>query len=67
MSSIVVCGGSVVGLSTAMLLAADGHDVTVLEGDPAPPPDRVADAWERWDAAASPSSTSRTTCSPASG
>jgi 2-polyprenyl-6-methoxyphenol hydroxylase-like FAD-dependent oxidoreductase len=49
MSSIVVCGGSVVGLSTAMLLAADGHDVTVLEGDAATPPDRATDAWDGWD------------------
>ena len=49
MASIVVCGGSVVGLSGAMLLAGDGHQVTVLERDAAPPPAAVdaADGWLR--------------------
>jgi 2-polyprenyl-6-methoxyphenol hydroxylase-like FAD-dependent oxidoreductase len=42
---IVVCGGSVVGLSLAMMLAGDGHRVTVLERDGAPPP---ADPWNGW-------------------
>ena len=31
-----------------MLLANDGHDVVVLERDPAPPPP-PADAWDAWD------------------
>jgi 2-polyprenyl-6-methoxyphenol hydroxylase-like FAD-dependent oxidoreductase len=39
----------VIGLSTAMLLADEGHEVTVLEADPAPVPDDPAHAWERWD------------------
>jgi 2-polyprenyl-6-methoxyphenol hydroxylase-like FAD-dependent oxidoreductase len=45
---IVVCGGSVVGLSVAMMLARDGHEVTVLEGDPQEAPAPPADAWGSW-------------------
>ena len=48
MGSVVVCGGSVIGLSTAMLLARDGHEVTVIESDPAPVPDLPSDGWDRW-------------------
>ncbi|HLM17759.1 MAG TPA: FAD-dependent oxidoreductase [Acidimicrobiia bacterium] len=49
MADIVVCGGSVIGLSTAMMLARDGHDVTVLERDPAAVPDSPLVAWEEWE------------------
>jgi 2-polyprenyl-6-methoxyphenol hydroxylase-like FAD-dependent oxidoreductase len=48
MASIVVCGGSVVGLSAAMMLARDGHDVTVLESDPDGAPATPAEAWDAW-------------------
>ncbi len=49
MASIVVCGGSVIGLASAMMLARDGHRVTVLERDGSPPPPGpAADAWEGW-------------------
>ena len=49
MASIVVCGGSMIGLSTAMMLARDGHDVTVLEKDPAPVPGSLTEAWTSWE------------------
>jgi 2-polyprenyl-6-methoxyphenol hydroxylase-like FAD-dependent oxidoreductase len=47
-TSIVITGGGVVGLCTAMLMADDGHEVTVLERDPAPAP-RSEDAWDSWE------------------
>ena len=49
MASILVVGGGMGGLSTAMLLAGDGHDVTVLERDPAPPPASGDEAWDSWE------------------
>jgi 2-polyprenyl-6-methoxyphenol hydroxylase-like FAD-dependent oxidoreductase len=48
MARIVVVGAGVVALGAAMLLAGDGHQVTVLERDPDPPPGDPAEAWERW-------------------
>ena len=48
MSTIVITGGGAVGLTTAMLLARDGHDVTVFERDPGPPPDDIDAAWATW-------------------
>jgi glycine/D-amino acid oxidase-like deaminating enzyme len=48
MARIVVVGGGVVALGAAMLLAADGHRVTVLERDPQGPPSDPIEAWDRW-------------------
>ena len=50
MARILVLGAGLGGLSTAMLLSRDGHQVTVLERDPQapPPPDRVDEAWQGW-------------------
>ena len=49
MADVVVIGAGVVGLGTAMLLADDGHRVTVLERDPAPPPASPEEAWAVWE------------------
>ena len=50
MAHIVVLGAGIAGLGTAMLLAGDGHEVTVLERDPSPPPapgEAARGSWER--------------------
>jgi 2-polyprenyl-6-methoxyphenol hydroxylase-like FAD-dependent oxidoreductase len=49
MSTIVVLGGGVVGLSMAMLLAREGHSVTVLEHDSEPLPGSPEEAWRSWE------------------
>lgn len=49
MGKIIVAGGGMCGMAAAMMLADDGHDVTVLERDPAPPPPVVDDAFDGWD------------------
>ena len=48
MAQIVVTGGGVAGLAAAMLLAEDGHEVTLLERDAAEPP-APTEAWEAWE------------------
>jgi len=47
MSRVIQIGGGVVGLCTALLLARDGHEVTVLERDALEPTD-PGDAWDAW-------------------
>lgn len=49
MARIVVMGAGICGLASAMMLSRDGHDVTVLERDPAPVPASPENAWEDWD------------------
>ena len=46
--SILVIGSGICGLGTALLLARDGHDVTLVERDSDPIPDSPQSAWERW-------------------
>ncbi|SEP15444.1 2-polyprenyl-6-methoxyphenol hydroxylase [Trujillonella endophytica] len=48
MAGIVICGGSVIGLCAGMMLARDGHEVTVLEGDPDGAPVTPDEAWAAW-------------------
>jgi 2-polyprenyl-6-methoxyphenol hydroxylase-like FAD-dependent oxidoreductase len=49
MPHIVVVGGGLIGLATALLVAKQGHDVTVLERDPEPPPTTPGEANGGWD------------------
>lgn len=49
MSAILVVGGGVVGLSTAMMLAGEGHEVTVFERDGEPLPGSPDKAWRTWN------------------
>ena len=51
MSRIVVLGAGMCGLATGMMLARDGHAVTVLERDHGPVPDSSEQAWEQWSRA----------------
>jgi len=51
MAEILVLGAGLTGLTTAMLLARDGHDVTVLERDSAEPPTGAEASWTAWDRA----------------
>jgi 2-polyprenyl-6-methoxyphenol hydroxylase-like FAD-dependent oxidoreductase len=48
MPKIIVLGGGLCGLAAGILLARDGHEVTVLERDPEPVPASPDEAWEAW-------------------
>jgi len=49
MSRVIVVGGGLIGLATSLLIAKQGHDVTVLERDPEPPPKTPGEATGGWD------------------
>jgi 2-polyprenyl-6-methoxyphenol hydroxylase-like FAD-dependent oxidoreductase len=49
MGKILVAGGGMCGMAAAMMLADDGHDVTVVERDPEPPPPDLEGAFGGWD------------------
>jgi len=46
---IVIMGGGLNGLTAGMLLARDGHRVTILERDAARPAGDAAELWRQWD------------------
>src|SRR5688572_3590416 len=48
MAEILILGAGLNGLSTAALLALDGHEVTVLERDPAEPSGGADALWDTW-------------------
>jgi len=45
---VLVIGGGICGLGAALLLARDGHEVTVLERDADPVPASSDAAWDQW-------------------
>ena len=49
MAKIIVAGGGICGSAAALMLARDGHDVTLLERDDGPVPDSVEAAWSEWN------------------
>lgn len=48
MSRVVIVGGGICGLGTALLLSRDGHDVTILEKDSEAPPQSLDECWDGW-------------------
>ena len=49
MASVLLLGAGMNGLALAMLLAKDGHQVTVLERDATEPVDDPEEAWDGWE------------------
>jgi len=47
MATMTILGAGLAGLTTAMMLTRDGHEVTVLERDPEAPGGRPWDDWRR--------------------
>ena len=48
MAQVLVAGGGICGTAAALMLARDGHDVVVIDRDPAPLPASAEAAWE-WE------------------
>ena len=48
MANVLLVGGGICGLGAALLLARDGHEVTVVERDADPVPDSPQEAWDAW-------------------
>ncbi|NGO08266.1 FAD-dependent monooxygenase [Streptomyces sp. HC44] len=48
MVHVLVLGAGPTGLMTAMMLATDGHRVTVLDRDPSPPKGGPSEIWSDW-------------------
>lgn len=46
---ILILGAGLTGLTCGVLLARDGHQVTIIERDPLPPQVETGDAWENWE------------------
>src|SRR5580765_7347074 len=46
---VLIVGGGICGLGTALLLARHDHEVTLLERDDQPPPTSPVDAWDQWE------------------
>jgi 2-polyprenyl-6-methoxyphenol hydroxylase-like FAD-dependent oxidoreductase len=49
LADVLIIGGGMCGLGTALLLARDGHAVTVVERDAEPSPGSPQEAWGRWE------------------
>ncbi len=49
MTDVLIVGSGVVGMGLGMMLAKDGHTVTMLERDAERPPGGPDDAWDGWD------------------
>jgi 2-polyprenyl-6-methoxyphenol hydroxylase-like FAD-dependent oxidoreductase len=54
MARVIVVGGGVAGLATALALEPDGHEICVLEQDATPLPRSPVEAFERWDRRGAP-------------
>src|SRR4051812_40111908 len=54
MSRVVVVGGGMAGLGSALALARAGHEVTILERDDTPMPASPDDAFEHWERRGAP-------------